>query len=125
MAQHHTEEELFQEKTQLKLIDGSYASRYLAKNIVSAGVSEKCLIQLAYVIEVKTSIDFIKLAEVDEFMFKKKKIINNTLTCCQATDKCCNLIIQYMRKLRLWSLWKKITIMNFLEKTNKVELFKL
>ena len=30
----------------------AYASRYLAKNIVSSGVSEKCLIQLAYAIGV-------------------------------------------------------------------------
>ena len=30
----------------------AYAARYLAKNIVSAGVSEKCLIQLAYAIGV-------------------------------------------------------------------------
>ena len=30
----------------------AYAARYLAKNIVSAGISEKCLIQLAYAIGV-------------------------------------------------------------------------
>ena len=45
----------------------AYASRYLAKNIVSAGVSEKCLIQLAYAIGVSKPLSiFIKLAEGDE-----------------------------------------------------------
>ena len=45
----------------------AYAARYLAKNIVSAGVSEKCLIQLAYAIGVSKPLSiFIKLAEGDE-----------------------------------------------------------
>ena len=45
----------------------AYAARYLAKNIVSAGVSEKCLIQLAYAIGVSKPLSiFIKLAEKDE-----------------------------------------------------------
>ena len=57
----------------------AYASRYLAKNIVSAGVSEKCLIQLAYAIGVSKPLSiFIKLAEGDENKIDKiKKIINN------------------------------------------------
>ena len=56
----------------------AYASRYLAKNIVSAGVSEKCLIQLAYAIGVSKPLSiFIKLAEGDEEKVEKvKKIIN-------------------------------------------------
>ena len=45
----------------------AYASRYLAKNIVAAGVSEKCLIQLAYAIGVSKPLSiFIKLANGDE-----------------------------------------------------------
>ena len=45
----------------------AYAARYLAKNIVSAGVSEKCLIQLAYAIGVSKPLSiFLKLAEGDE-----------------------------------------------------------
>ena len=36
----------------------AYASRYLAKNIVSAGVSDKCLIQLAYAIGVSKPYQF-------------------------------------------------------------------
>ena len=45
----------------------AYAARYLAKNIVSAGISEKCLIQLAYAIGVSKPLSiFIKLAEGDE-----------------------------------------------------------
>jgi S-adenosylmethionine synthetase len=42
----------------------AYASRYLAKNIVAAGVSDKCLIQLAYAIGVSKPLSiFIKLGE--------------------------------------------------------------
>tara|TARA_B100000886_G_scaffold340434_1_gene309965 strand:+ start:7062 stop:8225 length:1164 start_codon:yes stop_codon:yes gene_type:complete len=45
----------------------AYASRYLAKNVVAAGVSEKCLIQLAYAIGVSKPLSiFIKLANGDE-----------------------------------------------------------
>ncbi len=56
----------------------AYVSRYLAKNIVSSGVSEKCLIQLAYAIGVSKPLSiFIKLAEGDESKIEKiKKIIN-------------------------------------------------
>ena len=45
----------------------AYAARYLAKNIVAAGVSDKCLIQLAYAIGVSKPLSiFIKLADGDE-----------------------------------------------------------
>ena len=56
----------------------AYASRYLAKNIVSAGVSDKCLIQLAYAIGVSKPLSiFIKLSDGDESKVEKiKKIIN-------------------------------------------------
>jgi S-adenosylmethionine synthetase len=55
----------------------AYASRYLAKNIVAAGVSEKCLIQLAYAIGVSKPLSiYIKLAEKDEVKIDDvKKII--------------------------------------------------
>ena len=55
----------------------AYASRYLAKNVVAAGVSEKCLIQLAYAIGVSKPLSiFIKLANGDEGKVDKvKKII--------------------------------------------------
>ena len=57
----------------------AYASRYLAKNIVAAGVSEKCLIQLAYAIGVSKPLSiFIKLADKDTGKIDKvKKIIEN------------------------------------------------
>ena len=57
----------------------AYVSRYLAKNIVSSGASEKCLIQLAYAIGVSKPLSiFIKLAEGDEKKVEKiKKIIND------------------------------------------------
>jgi len=56
----------------------AYAARYLAKNIVSAGASEKCLIQLAYAIGVSKPLSiFIKLAEGDENKTENvKKIID-------------------------------------------------
>ena len=54
----------------------AYAARYLAKNIVSSGASEKCLIQLAYASEF-LSLIFIKLAEGDEGRIEKiRNIIN-------------------------------------------------
>ncbi len=56
----------------------AYAARYLAKNIVSAGVSNKCLIQLAYAIGVSKPLSvFIKLEEGDENKVSSvKKIID-------------------------------------------------
>ena len=57
----------------------AYAARYLAKNIVAAGASEKCLIQLAYAIGVSKPLSiFVKLAEEDDSKVEKvKKIIND------------------------------------------------
>ena len=57
----------------------AYVSRYLAKNIVAAGVSEKCLIQLAYAIGISKPLSiFIKLASGDEKkIVKVKKIIED------------------------------------------------
>ena len=59
----------------------AYASRYLAKNIVAAGVTEKCLIQLAYAIGVSKPLSiFIKLADGDEGKVDKvKKVIEQDL----------------------------------------------
>ena len=56
----------------------AYAARYLAKNIVSSGASDKCLIQLAYAIGVSKPLSiFVKLAEEDEAKVKKiMEIIN-------------------------------------------------
>ena len=55
----------------------AYAARYIAKNIVSAGASEQCLIQLAYAIGVSKPLSiYIKLAEGDDSKIEKiKKII--------------------------------------------------
>ena len=55
----------------------AYVSRYIAKNIVAAGVSNKCLIQLAYAIGVSKPLSiYIKLADKDaEKTEKVKKII--------------------------------------------------
>ena len=54
----------------------AYVSRYLAKNIVAAGVSKKCLIQLAYAIGVSKPLSiFIKLAEEDKTKVETVKAI--------------------------------------------------
>ena len=57
----------------------AYVSRYLAKNIVAAGVSKKCLIQLAYAIGVSKPLSvFIKLDDNDKLKIDKvKKIIED------------------------------------------------
>jgi S-adenosylmethionine synthetase len=59
----------------------AYAARYLAKNIVASGVSEKCLIQLAYAIGVSKPLSiFLKLADGDESKVKKiKKTIEDNI----------------------------------------------
>ena len=52
----------------------AYASRYLAKNIVAAGVSDNCLIQLAYAIGVSKQLSiFLRLDEKDKD--KSEKIL--------------------------------------------------
>ena len=57
----------------------AYAARYLAKNIVASGASNKCLIQLAYAIGVSKPLSiFLKLDEEDEVKVEKiKKIIED------------------------------------------------
>ena len=56
----------------------AYVARYLAKNIVSSGTSDKCLIQLAYAIGVSKPLSiYVKLEDGDqEKVDKIKKIIN-------------------------------------------------
>ena len=49
----------------------------MAKNIVSSGVSDKCLIQLAYAIGVSKPFNFYKISRRNESKVEKiKKIIN-------------------------------------------------
>ena len=57
----------------------AYVARYIAKNIVAAGVSNKCLIQLSYAIGVSKPLSiYLKLAEEDEDKTQELiKIINN------------------------------------------------
>ena len=50
----------------------AYAARYLAKNIVSSGASEKCLIQIAYAIGVSKPLSiFVNLGDKNEVKVKK------------------------------------------------------
>ena len=68
----------WKDPTKRKDRSAAYVSRYLAKNIVAAGVSEKCLIQLAYAIGVSKPLSiFIKLALGDENKIDKVKIIED------------------------------------------------
>ena len=55
----------------------AYASRYLAKNIVASGLSDKCLIQLSYAIGISKPLSiFLKLSDKDENKEEEvKKII--------------------------------------------------
>ena len=55
----------------------AYASRYLAKNIVASGLSEKCLIQLSYAIGISKPLSiYLKLSDKDENKEEEvKKII--------------------------------------------------
>jgi len=57
----------------------AYVARYIAKNIVAAGASNKCLIQLSYAIGVSKPLSiYLKLAEEDEDKIQELiKIINN------------------------------------------------
>ena len=57
----------------------AYVARYIAKNIVAAGVSNKCLIQLSYAIGVSKPLSiYLKLTEEDEDKTNELiKIINN------------------------------------------------
>ncbi len=57
----------------------AYVARYIAKNIVAAGVSNKCLIQLSYAIGVSKPLSiYLKLSEKDEDKTHELiKIINN------------------------------------------------
>ena len=50
----------------------AYAARYLAKNIVSSGAAEKCLIQIAYAIGVSKPLSiFVNLGDKNEVKVKK------------------------------------------------------
>ncbi len=54
----------------------AYVSRYLAKNIVASGITEKCLIQLAYAIGVSKPLSiFVKIKENDQLKTNEIKNI--------------------------------------------------
>ena len=58
----------------------AYVSRYLSKNIVAAGISDKCLIQLAYAIGVSKPLSiYVKLSDADSHKTEdiKKRIEEN------------------------------------------------
>ena len=60
----------------------AYVSRYLAKNIVASGLTDKCLIQLSYAIGVSKPLSvYLRLAEKDQDKVSDvEKIIKITLT---------------------------------------------
>ena len=65
MGQHRTVEVHFQGKDPTKVDrSAAYVSRYLAKNIVASGMTDKCLIQLSYAIGVSKPLSiYVKLGD--------------------------------------------------------------
>ena len=88
----------------------AYASRYLAKNIVAGGVSEKCLIQLAYAIGVSKPLSiFIKLAKGDETKIEKvKKIIEDNFNLSPRGIREMLKLNNQFETLSLRALWQKV-----------------
>ena len=77
------EAELFLVKIQQKLDrSAAYVSRYLAKNIVSSGLTDKCLIQLSYAIGISKPLSiFVKLGEKNQDKITRlKKLLKIILT---------------------------------------------
>ena len=109
----------------------AYASRYLAKNIVAAGVSEKCLIQLAYAIGVSKPLSiFIKLANQDnEKVEMIKKIIGDNFNLSpRGIREMLNLNNPIYEKTSAYGHFgrKPTNKGEFTwEKTDKIDLFKL
>ena len=108
----------------------AYASRYLAKNIVAAGISDKCLIQLAYAIGVSKPLSvFIKLAQGDEEKVGKvKKIIEENFNLSPRGIRKCLLNNPIYEVTSAYGHFgrKPTNKGEFTwEKTDKVDLFKL
>ncbi len=109
----------------------AYASRYLAKNIVAAGVTEKCLIQLAYAIGVSKPLSiFIKLADGDEGKVDKvKKVIEENFNLSprgiREMLKLNNPIYEITSAYGHFGRKPTNTGQFTWEKTDKVDLFKL
>ena len=109
----------------------AYASRYLAKNIVAAGVSEKCLIQLAYAIGVSKPLSiFIKLGDRDTAKVDKvKKIIKDNFNLSprgiREMLKLNNPIYEVTSAYGHFGRKPTNTGQFTWEKTDKVDLFKL
>ena len=109
----------------------AYVARYLAKNIVAAGVSDKCLIQLAYAIGISKPLSiYIKLSPKDE---KKVEKVTNII------NKNFNLSPRGIREMLKLNnpIYEKTSAYGHFgrkptnkgeftwEKTDKVNLFKL
>tara|TARA_Y100000389_G_scaffold196070_1_gene228382 strand:- start:29 stop:1192 length:1164 start_codon:yes stop_codon:yes gene_type:complete len=109
----------------------AYAARYLAKNIVASGASDKCLIQLAYAIGVSKPLSiFLKLGDNDDSKVEKiKKIIEDNFNLSprgiremlQLNNPIYEVTSAYGHFGRKTSNESEFTW----EKTDKVDLFKL
>ena len=109
----------------------AYAARYLAKNIVASGASDKCLIQLAYAIGVSKPLSiFLKLGGKDNSKVEKiKKIIEDNFNLSprgiremlQLNNPIYEVTSAYGHFGRKTSNKSEFTW----EKTDKVDLFKL
>ena len=109
----------------------AYVSRYLAKNIVASGVSDKCLIQLAYAIGVSKPLSiFIKLSSGEEEKEKKiKQIIEKNFNLSprgiREMLKLNNPIYEVTSAYGHFGRKPKDTGEFTWEKTDKADLFKL
>ena len=105
----------------------AYVARYLAKNIVASGISEKCLIQLAYAIGVSKPLSiYIKLNDGDEKKVEKiKKIISDNFDLSPRGIRELLKLNNPITVISSWTSRKPTNKGEFFRKTDKVELFKV
>ncbi len=109
----------------------AYVARYVAKNIVAAGVSDKCLIQLAYAIGVSKPLSiFVKLdnKDIEKTDEVKKLIIDNFDLSPRGIRELLQLNKPIYEKTSAYGHFgrKPSDIGHFSwEKTNKIDIFKL
>ena len=86
----------------------SYAARYIAKNIVAAGLAKKAEVQLAYAIgvaqPVSVRIDTFGTGTVAESKLEKQRVKSLTFA-LQELSKCWISNVQFTVKQRLMDTW--------------------
>ena len=86
----------------------SYAARYIAKNIVAAGLAKKAEVQLAYAIgvaqPVSVRIDTFATGTVAEASLKKQRV-KSLIFVLQGLSKCLISSVQFTVKQQLMDTW--------------------